>query len=122
MTLIRNRPTPEGKEAGAYIARFTDRAEIEVRKRFPNHAERCKSCAYRGGTVPNGCPDTVIDATKCAFEHRPFYCHERFNEDGTPQDLCAGWLIASTMIPDGLVAPFPYADEVIDDAKSKAKI
>jgi hypothetical protein len=118
MTLVRNRPTPEGKLAGAQIARFTDKAEVLVRKQFPNHAERCKSCAYRAGTIPNGCPDTVIDATKCAFEGRPFYCHERFNEDGTPQDFCAGWLLATTVLPKGLTAPFPYSDEIIEAAKS----
>lgn len=71
-----NRPTPEGIALGKELARLTDRAEAEVRARFPKAKERCGTCAFRLGTIPNGCVETVMDALKCALEYRTFDCHE----------------------------------------------
>lgn len=73
---------------------MTDKAEVELRKKFPNHAERCKSCAFRLGTIPNQCAPTVMDALKCVIEKRDFMCHEHFDADGNPTELCAGYLLA----------------------------
>jgi hypothetical protein len=36
---------------------------------------------------------TLMDATKCLIEHEPFYCHQYFNADGSPRDLCAGYML-----------------------------
>lgn len=85
--------TPEGIEMGKHLARLCDVAEAEQRKRFPNHATRCQTCAFRAGTLPNGDPVTLMDAMKCLIEHVPFMCHQYFNPDGTPRDMCAGYAL-----------------------------
>lgn len=84
--LIPNRPSPEGRMLGEQLARMCDIEE----KKFPNHAQRCKSCAFRAGTVPNGCLPTVMDALKATMEGEPFMCHQHFDKDGNPTELCAG--------------------------------
>lgn len=111
MTLIRNRPTDLGREYGENLARFCDQAEPEVRKEFPDHAKRCKSCAFRAGTIPNGCEPTVMDATKCMLEHKPFYCHE--TKSANPP-LCAGWAIMMFKAGEPMEAPWPYSDDVAE--------
>lgn len=93
--LTPNRPSPEGWILGEQLARLTDKAEAEVRQQFPNHASRCKSCAFRRGTLPNGCLPTVMDALKCVADGTPFHCHQQFDDNGVPTDLCAGWAIAA---------------------------
>lgn len=98
--LTPNRPSPEGRMLGEQLARLTDNAEREARAKFPNHKERCKSCAFTRGTFPNGCLSTVMDALKCVVDGTPFHCHQHFDEKGVPTDLCAGWAMAS-MAADG---------------------
>lgn len=85
--------TPEGIALGKELARLCDVAEVEERKKFPNHAERCQTCAFRAGTLPNGDPITLMDATKCIIEMVPFMCHQYFNKDGSPRDMCAGYAL-----------------------------
>lgn len=92
--LRRTMPTEEGKELGLLIGKMTDMAEAESLSKFPNHAERCRSCAFRSGTFPNGCPETLMDAIQCVVDNEPFYCHQNMI-DGKPSDICAGWFIAS---------------------------
>lgn len=91
--------TPEGIALGVEMARLCDVAEAEERKRFPNQKPRCESCAFRAGTLPNGDPVTLMDATKCLIEMVPFMCHQYFNADGSPRDLCAGF---ATLMGTGL--------------------
>lgn len=100
--LTPNRPSPEGRMLGEQLARLTDKAEAESRARFPNHKRRCKSCAFTAGTVPNGCLPTVMDALKCVVDGTPFHCHQEFDDQGVPTDLCAGWAIASMASDDRL--------------------
>ncbi len=90
--------------------------------------ERCKSCAYRPGTIPNGCEETIMDAIKCAVEMEPFYCHERFDKDGKPVDLCNGWMIAVSTVDSNEklkrtfpTAPWPYSHENSDDLTTKGR-
>lgn len=91
VTLVPNRPTPEGQALGGELARLTDQAEVEMLKRFPHHRQRCQSCAFRAGTIPNGCPETVMDALKAAVEGVPFYCHQDLDDKGHPTRWCSGW-------------------------------
>ena len=112
MALVRNKPTPEGQALGVELARLTENAKTAVKAVFPDHAEPCQSCAFRAGTLPNGCPETVMDALKCVVTGEPFYCHQGFDVDGKPTKLCAGWVIAmsSMNIPpalDAIVEPWP---------------
>jgi len=92
---VPNVPTPEGRALGTQIARLCDQAEEQVRERFPRHHRRCGDCAFRAGTDPNGCVETVMDATKAVLEGIPFFCHKAM-PDGEPKLLCAGWTILTT--------------------------
>lgn len=84
----RNRPTPEGRELGAQIARLCDQEEAkQAKKVLATIPERCGSCAFRGGTFPNGCAGTLMDAVHCIIEGRDFHCHEH----GRTDQLCAGF-------------------------------
>jgi len=80
-----HRVTPEGRALGESMARLYDIAE----KRLGDKAdpdERCKTCAFRAGTVPNGCAQTQLDINKCAADGIPFYCHQHKGQ------LCHGWV------------------------------
>lgn len=103
------------------LAAIADEAERLSKIRFPGMAERCKSCAFRAGTLPNGCPDTVWDALKCVVEMRDFSCHQHFDENGKPIDICVGWLLAvsnhAPQLPQAIkdyVADKPYSDALAD--------
>ena len=97
----RNRPTPEGRRLGEQIARLTEKA-IKALAAEGEADERCASCAYRSGTFPNGCPETVLDALKCTIEAHPFLCHAP--HDGRP---CFGWY-ASRVALKGATGKVPY--------------
>lgn len=112
MALVKNRPTDLGREYGENLARFCDMAEADMRRQFPDHPERCKSCAFRAGTIPNGCEPTVMDATKCLLEGLPFYCHE---SKGDEKPLCAGWALMQTADHKPVKAPWPFSDEIDSD-------
>lgn len=89
--LVRNLPCDKGRMLGRELARMADRAEAESVKNFPNTKVRCKTCAFRGGTVPNGTLLTVMDALKCAMEQKPFLCHEDL------PNPCMGWIEAANV-------------------------
>jgi hypothetical protein len=94
----RNRPTELGREAGFHLARLCDDAE---RSREPLHP-RCRTCAFRAGSLPNRCEATVLDAHKCLIEDIPFMCHER---KGKP---CSGW-VTMRMKGSDLKTPWPFS-------------
>lgn len=95
--LMPNRPSELGYQLGHELARLTDCEEVAAQQRFPRHRERCKTCAFRAGTVPNGCEATVMDALKCIVEKVPFYCHEQVDAEKEPTMLCAGYVLAQGM-------------------------
>ena len=86
----RNRPTLEGRELGGHFARFADAEDAAMRARAGAAPERCGTCAFRGGTIPNGCGGTLLDALRCILEDTPFYCHERPHQG---ERLCGGYLL-----------------------------
>jgi hypothetical protein len=87
---VPNEPTPEGRILGEQLARLADVEEARLREKFPHMHHRCGDCAFRAGTVPNGCPETLMDAVKALVENVPFYCHKKL-DDGKPVLLCAGY-------------------------------
>ncbi len=107
--LVPNRPTDIGREMGAQIARLTD--TVIAKKLKPD--SRCKTCAFRAGTLPNGCEETVMDAMKCVLERRTFMCHQTFDASGKPTEVCDGWRLASEAVNGlpTLVAPWSYSRE-----------
>lgn len=121
MALERNKPEPAGYELGAHLARYFDEKAPAFLLRFGELPERCKSCAFRAGTAPNGCVTTVMDALKCAAEHEAFYCHERPNPDGSPSKLCAGWTVLFTTDdgPPGRTF-WKFSDEYRDQVEPNA--
>lgn len=87
------RVTPEGRAAGEQLVRLTEPA-IEMLAAEGEPDERCRSCAFRLGTVPNGCAQTQLDALKCVVENIPFMCHQA-DRKSLP---CHGWFAARVRI------------------------
>ena len=79
------RVTPLGRKLGQNIARLVQPGIDELAAEGEPD-ERCKTCAFRAGTVPNGCIQTLGDALKAAMEgSRVFLCHQDKGK------VCHGW-------------------------------
>lgn len=89
------RISPEGRHLGQQMARLYDLAEERLGD-LADPDERCKTCAFRAGTVPNGCAQTQLDISKCAAEGIPFYCHQHRGQ------LCHGWVTLRIALRDQL--------------------
>ena len=85
-----HRVTPQGKAIGADMAKLAD-AEWKSLELQGEEDDRCKTCAFRAGTVPNGCAQTQLDAIKAVVEHIPFMCHAHQNSKGRCDRICGGW-------------------------------
>lgn len=79
-----SRVSPEGKRAGEWLAKFVY-PSIVLLELDGEPDERCKTCAFRMGTVPNGCIQTQADAMKAVMEGIPFLCHQNMTK------TCHGW-------------------------------
>lgn len=82
---MNDRVSTEGKIVGGWMARLSDIGQ----KALEAPDLKCASCAFRKGTVPNGCMQTQLDVLKAVCEGHPFNCH-------APKDgrLCAGFVNA----------------------------
>lgn len=87
------RVSPEGRVLGARMASLYDRA-LAVLAAEGESDERCKSCAFTHGTVPNGCLQTQMDVMKAVVEGIPFNCHQA-DRKGWP---CHGWYALRAVI------------------------
>lgn len=83
------RVSPEGRVMGEQMVRLTE-PWIRHLAAEGEPDERCKSCAFRTGTVPNGCFQTQMDALKAVIERTPFNCHQH-DRKGL---ICHGWFAA----------------------------
>ena len=96
------RVSPEGQHAGLMMARLAD-AECASLAKQDEPDERCKTCAFRAGTVPNGCAQTQLDVYKAVVEDVPFGCHQN------RKSICHGWFalrrIATRAAAAGTVLP-----------------
>lgn len=90
-----HRVTPEGRLLGEQMAKMFDIAERRLGT-MADQDERCASCAFRPGTVPNGCAQTQLDVSKCVAEGIPFYCHQPGGH------MCHGWSTVSIGLADVL--------------------
>jgi hypothetical protein len=82
-----NAPSEEGRLLGEQFATFADK-ELSRRKiMFPNHVERCATCAFRKGTIANQCGATLLAALDCLTGEDIFMCHERKDHD------CVGYSV-----------------------------
>lgn len=87
------RVSPEGRAMGQQMVRLAE-PWIGALARTGEPDERCKSCAFRAGTVPNGCLQTQMDVLKAVIERTPFLCHQQ-DRKGLP---CHGWFAAQVAI------------------------
>lgn len=85
-----HRVSAEGKAIGATMARLAD-SECRSLAAEGETDERCKTCAFRLGTVPNGCIQTQCDAVKAVTEDVPFMCHAHQDRNGHYDRICHGW-------------------------------
>lgn len=117
MTLIRNKPSPEGRQIGEILAKWCDDAEPKARLKLPELPPRCNSCAFRNGDhVPNGSPTTQMDALKCVIEGVEFRCHE----PARMRSPCSGWammMLAEDARACSGEAPWPFSDEIEEQQK-----
>ena len=93
-----HRVSPEGQALGQQMARMYDIAEMRLGGVDAEPGERCRTCAFRAGTVPNGCAQTQLDISKCVADGIPFYCHQHRGQ------LCHGWVVTRMGLRD-LVLP-----------------
>lgn len=100
-----HRCTPQGRALGKSLATMATRG-LAVMEEAGMPDTRCASCAFREGTVPNGCPQTVLDALKCLAEGVRFGCHAP--RDGSP---CHGYTAAVLYTLDN-----PLPQELLDAA------
>lgn len=106
-----NRVTPAGQELGAEMVRLTTPAIAQLVAEGEPDA-RCASCAFRLGTVPNGCAQTQLDVFKAVMEGTVFYCHGHADE--TPTTPCHGWYAARVALK-GVRRRVPYDFSPPDD-------
>lgn len=105
-----NLPCPTGIEFGAHLARFVEVEVATLEDAGRPVPEMCGSCAFRRGTLPNGCLTTLADAFKCVMEQETFLCHE---EEPIGR-ACGGWAIlrgASPKDSGPVEMPWGYSTE-----------
>jgi hypothetical protein len=84
-------PSKHGRILGAEFARLAD----AMAPLHPEIPERCRTCAFREGTIPNQMAGTLVEAMHCVLgtDPAPFGCHHTL-KDGEPTQLCSGYLLA----------------------------
>jgi len=81
-----SRVSPQGRDLGNQMARIVQ-PWIEHVEAEGEPDQRCKSCAFRAGTVPSGCLQTQMDVMKAVIEKTPFNCHQHDRKG----QICHGW-------------------------------
>lgn len=111
------RVSPIGRAVGEQLVRLTEPVIAKLAAEG-DEDERCKSCAFRAGTVPNGCAQTMLDVMKCVIEQKPFYCHVEKYADGS-EKVCHGWFAARWAIGDRPPGVAPWDFSPPDEEKSR---
>ncbi len=88
---------PEARALGEKLAQWCDDAAPAYAADFAKEGlpvpQRCRTCAFRKDTMPNGSLSTMI-ALKCVMERDEFYCHQKDAElPGGERMICTGWAI-----------------------------
>lgn len=111
MSVVRNKPTPDGYALGEHLDRFCDQEIEKYRQSGMAVPRRCNTCAFRKGTYANGCVPTVMDALKCMLEgDTVFLCHEHRKGDEPP--VCAGYMLLRSQEPGKV--NWPFSNEIED--------
>lgn len=105
------RTSKEGQECGAIWAGMAEKG-IALLATEGEPDARCKSCAFRLGTVPNGCAQTQLDVTKSVMEAVPFMCHAHANKAKVHTHICHGWYAIRVLLRrrglPGKIMDMPY--------------
>lgn len=98
-TKDRSRITDQGRLLGS---KLIDLAESKIPQLIAEGEpdERCSTCAFRKGTVPNGCIQTTMDALKAVSELKEFICHSH-------GQTCYGWY-AAVLATEGKIVKVPW--------------
>lgn len=99
-----DRPTKHGSLLGEALALIADLGE---RYSPIPMGERCSTCAFRKGSVPNQSAGTGMIALNCVLgiDRDRFACHHGM-KDGEPKRICVGYMAA-------ILAPFSQVKEVL---------
>lgn len=94
---VKNRDlvTPEGQRLGKIMANMADQGFEILKNEHGFKDDRCVSCAFREGTVPNGDPQTQLEVVDCVMNDKAaFACH--CVQAGGERQVCSGWIAAKT--------------------------
>lgn len=100
-TLDQGRVSVEGIEISLMVAKIVE-PEIQKLIEQGEPDERCATCAFKHGTIPSSCHQTMLDAVKCLLEGKVFYCHAKTIGTGEwlgPQ-VCHGYYAARQRVKD----------------------
>lgn len=101
-----DRPSRHGQMLGKALAAIAD-AGYEAK---PGQPERCLTCAFRAGSMPNQTAGTLMMAMECLLriDSDDFACHHGM-KDGEPTRFCAGYQAA-------IAAPFQLTRNLLVEA------
>lgn len=88
------RMSAEAAELGKRLERMAELGAEKLADQGLEIPEPCGTCAFRAGSIPSQCDDTVLDALKCVLESRPFLCHEPREGERLVDRACYGWMRA----------------------------
>jgi hypothetical protein len=100
-TLDQSRVSTEGVEISLMISKIVE-PEIQKLVEQGEPDERCATCAFKHGTIPSSCHQTMLDAVKCLLEGKPFHCHAKTIGAGEllEAQVCHGWYAARQRAKD----------------------
>jgi hypothetical protein len=86
-------PSEHGRILGTQLAWVAD---VMAAQRV-DVPDRCKTCAFRAGTIPSRMAGTLAQALNCVagLDPSPFMCHHSLR-GGEPTQLCAGYVLAKS--------------------------
>lgn len=88
-------PCDAAREAGYHIARLMGMLDVDAfYAANPDAPRMCADCAFRVGSEPNGSPEAILTAIRCAVTGEEFSCHHGLDGKGEATRLCAGWVIS----------------------------
>lgn len=96
------KPSEHGRILGAEFADLAD----AMAPLWPEIPDRCKTCAFRHGTIPNQMAGTLVEAMHCVLgtDPAPFGCHHKVDKEGRPTKLCSGYMLAKAASFDAVKA------------------
>jgi hypothetical protein len=96
-----SRISDAGVEISLMVARIVE-PEIQKLVAQGEPDERCATCAFKHGTIPSSCHQTMLDAVKCLLEAKVFYCHAKTIGTGEwlEAQVCHGYYAARQRTKD----------------------